>query len=249
MKVIKLCVLTAMMLIAGLTTVMAQNGDEIIQKHIDAIGGFDNWAKINSMKLSGSMNVQGMDISMTQTVVNEKGMRMDISIMGMNCYTIITPKEGWVYMPIQPGMDKVTPMSADDLKASQDKLNVKNIQLVDKSKMAKSEYIGKDTVNSVICYKVKVTDKEGNIQKAFFDTATYFMVRTEYNIGNAESNIKVLNEEQELGVNFSNFQKIPEGVTIPMTWGSPQGDIAFKSIEINKIYEESIFKPAAEVKK
>jgi len=241
MNIKKLCAFAAILFLTGITTVKAQNGDDIIQKHIDAVGGSDNWGKVNTMKLSGAMNVQGMDISMTQTVVNDKGMRMDISAMGINGYTIITPTEGWIYMPFQ-GMDKVTPLPADELQSSKEKMDVKNIQLVDKSKIAKCEYMGNDTINNAGCYKVMVTDKQGNSQIAFFDATNYYLVRT-------VNKIKMQNEEQELAVNFSNFQKLPEGITVPMTWGTEQGDINFKSIEINKPYSDSLFKPDVEVKK
>ena len=234
--------LIVVLTVVAMPRVSAQGAYEIIQSHIDAVGGSDNWAKIKSMKMTGTLSVMGMDVSMTQTVVNEKGMRMDISALGMSGYTIITPKEGWIYMPFQPGLDKVTPIPAEELKTSQDKINIKAVQLVDKSKIVKADYLGRDTVNNISCYKVKVTDNDSNVQTAFFDAATYYLVRT-------ESKVKVQGEDQEVGVNFSHFQKLPEGVTIAMVWGSPQGDVTFSSIELNKPYDENIFKPETAVKK
>ncbi len=243
MRPIKICLLAATMLVAGITTVKAQNGDEIIDKHIKAMGGTENWNKVQSMKLTGSMNAGGMEIGMTQTIVTNKGMRMDMSVMGQNCYTIVTPTEGWMYMPIQ-GSDKVIPLPADKVKLSQDKLNIKNGQLVDKSLISKSEYIGMDSVNSVSCYKVKVTDKDGNTQTAFFDASTYYLLRSELTM-----KIPGQDEEQEVGANFSNFQKQKEGIVYPMTVGTPQGDLVFKTIELNKPVDDGIFKPTTPDKK
>ena len=238
MKAIKLSILAAMMLTAGISTVKAQTADEIIQKHIDAIGGTENWNKIKSMKKVGSMSMQGMEIGFTQTVVNDKGQRMDISVMGQNGYVIVTKKEGWMYMPFQPGMDKVTPMPAEQVKSAQSQMNVKFGLLVDKSEVAKAEFVGKDTVNNINCLKVKITDKEGNEQTAFFDAATYYIVHS-------ERKMKIQDEEQEIAVNFSNFQKQPEGIVIPMTVTAPmgQGDITFKSVEINKPVDDKTFVP------
>ena len=244
MKAIKLTILAATMFIAGTTVGRAQTADEIIQKHIDAIGGTANWDKIKSMKKVGSMSAQGMDIGFTQTVVNDKGMRMDISVMGQNGYVIITPKEGWMYMPFEPGMDKVTPIPAEQMKSSLPQLNVKSEQLLDKSSITKAEYVGKDTVNNISCLKVKITDKDGNEQTAFFDAATYYLVHS-------ERKMKIQDEEQEVAINFSNFQKQPEGIVIPMTVTAPmgQGDITFKSVEINKTIDDSVSKPGADDKK
>lgn len=228
-----------MLLVAGAANLKGQTGDELIRKHIDAIGGYKNWEKITSMRMIGALTVQGTDIAITQTIVNEKSMRMDISVMGMNGYTIITPTAGWVYLPFQPGMDKVKPIPPNELKASQDKMNLKYMQLVDKSQIAKAEFSGMDSVNSVSCYKVKITDKDGNVQTTFFDAATYYLVRT-------SGIVKTEGIEQEVGVNFSNFQKLPEGITMAMTWSSPEGDFNFKSIEVNKTYADSLFRPSAE---
>ena len=154
------------------------------------------------MKLTGSASANGMEIGMTQTIVNDKGMRMDMTIMGTTGYTIITPDAGWSYMPIQPGA-KVTPLPPDMIKMYKGKLKIKSNLLVDKSTIAKAEYMGKDTVNTISCYKVKVTDKDGNVQMAFFDAATYYMVHSELKV-------KVQDEEQEMAMNYSNFQKQPK---------------------------------------
>ncbi len=239
MKAIKLSILSGLMLTASLTTVKAQTADEIIQKHIDAIGGTEKWNKITSMKKIGSMSIQGMDIGYTSTVVNDKGMRTDISAMGMNGYVIVTPKEGWMYMPMQ-GMDKVTPMPPEQLKVLADKMNTKAAMLADKSGITKSEYVGKDTITNIPCFKVKMTDKDGNVQTNFFDVSTYYLVRT-------EATVKTPDGEQEMAMSFSDFRKQPEGIVIPMTMTSPMGvgDITVKSVEINKPVSDDIFKPSA----
>ncbi len=229
---------TGLLLAAGMTSAMAQNGDEIISKHIDAIGGEANWAKITSMKMVGTMKVQGMELGMTQTTVHNKAMRTDISVMGSEGYMIATTTEGWMYMPMQ-GVSKATPIPAEQLKMMKDKLSVRANMLADKSTIAKAELLGKDTVNKVPCYKVKVTDKDGNMQTAYFDASTYYMVRVEAKASPDAG-------DQEVNIDFSNFQKTPEGVVLAMTMGSPQGDITFKTVELNKPIDEKIFKPTQE---
>ena len=110
--------------------------------------------------------------------------------------------------------------------------------------MSKAEYIGKDTINNVACLKLKITDKDGNEQTDYFDANTYYIIRT-------ETKVKVKDDEQEVTANFSDFQKQPEGVVIAMTVSSPmgQGDINFKSIEINKPVDDNMFKPSPADKK
>jgi hypothetical protein len=239
MNKLRSTLLAAALVLAGAATGIAQTADEILQKHIDAVGGAANWNKITTMKMIGTMNNNGMEIGFTKTVVNDKGIRQDISAMGTNSYIIITPTEGWMFLP---GMDKVTAMPAEQLKMSKTLLNVKTEQLVNKADIGKIELVGRDTVNKVPCYKLKITSKEGNEVTAFFDAATYYMVRNE-----AKANVQ--NEEQLIAVNYSNFKKQPEGITIPMTVSTPMGvDVTFKSVEINKPVNENIFKPAEDKK-
>ena len=95
---------------------------------------------------------------------------------------------------------------------------------------------GTDTINSVPCYKVKITSKEGSESVCYFDSKTYYLVKQDVKA-------KVQDEEQEMSLTFSNFKKQPEGIIIPMTYGTPQGDITFKTVEINKKIDEKLFTP------
>jgi len=231
--------LAAMLLLSATANIaVAQTGDEIIAKHIDAIGGEKNWNNVKSMKMVGSTSIQGMEVNMDITVVDQKAMRTNMSIMGMEGYIIMTEKEGWMYMPFQPGMDKVTPMPEEQVKKAKGNFSIKNTVLADRTKIAKATYSGKDTLDGVACHKVLVADKEGNEQTAYFDAGTYYMVR-------AERKVKQKDEEQEVSISYSNFQKQPEGVVVAMTQSNPMmgGDITFKKIEINKPIADGYFKP------
>ena len=214
----------------------AQTADEILQKHIDAIGG-KAWDKVNTLKLVGSMNSSGFELGMTQTTVVNKGTRIDISAMGQNGYIIMTPTEGWTFMPFA-GQTKPEKSSEEQVKQTADQINVKNTYLADKSFVVKAELDGMDTIENVNCYKLKITGKDGNERICYIEEKTYNMVR-------AEAKAKVGDEEQEAAVTFGNFKKLPEGITIPMTMGTQQGDLVFKTAEINKPVDEKIFKPTA----
>src|SRR5580704_5992470 len=92
---IKQYLLAAVILTSCLATVQAQTADDILDKHQKAIGGVDNWDKIKTVKMVGTMSQQGMDIDITQTLVMGKAMRVDISMMGMSGFQIVTDKAGW----------------------------------------------------------------------------------------------------------------------------------------------------------
>jgi hypothetical protein len=218
----------------SISAVRAENADEIITKHISAIGGADAWKKINSVKFEGTMTVQGSEITIKGTILNKKGMRIDISMMGMSGYNILTPTGGWTYMPFA-GQQKPEALTADNIKEGIDELDAQN-ELVDyKAKGHTAEFLGKEDVEGTECYKVKLTLKNGKVKTLFFDPASYYMIRS---VEKSKAN----GQETEGIQSFSNFKKLPEGIVVPMSIVRDIGEVSVKKYEINPTIDESIFK-------
>ena len=225
----------------SLAAVKAQTADEIINKHVQAIGGTENWKKVNSVVQTGSMTVQGMELNITMTVLNSKGSRQDINAMGMNNYIIITPTEGWRFFPVQ-GQQAPEAMTADDVKESQDGLDAQGVLVDYKAKGHAVELLGKEDVDGTDCFKLKITHKGGKTDTYFIDASTYYLVKS-------VSVMKANGQEAELSTSYSNYQKLPEGIVVPMSMNIPLGpgfnvDLTISKVEINKAVDESIFKPA-----
>jgi hypothetical protein len=236
MKSIRYSVVAAAMLLGSFVTVKGQSADEIIQKHITAIGGADNWKKVKSVKMSGSMNAQGTELPVTVTIMPGKAERVDFTMNGMANYQILTTKEGWSYFPIG-GQQKPEAMTAEDVKESQDELDLQ--PLVDyKAKGCTATFLGKDDFEGTECYKLKVTYKSGKEETMFFDASNYYHIRS-------VAKMKANGQEMEQVSTYSNFQKLPEGIVFPMSMDQGQGQMQVKTVEINKPVDESIFKPAS----
>ena len=71
----KLIRTSAIAIVAMLVSVFtfAQTAEEIVAKHIEAIGGAAAWKKVNSLYYEGKMTVQGAEINVTLTALNGKG--------------------------------------------------------------------------------------------------------------------------------------------------------------------------------
>jgi len=152
--------LFSLLVTATAFSVNAQTAEEIVAKHIDAIGGAEAWKKVNSVKMEGTMQVQGAELAVTITVLNGKGARQDLSIMGMTGYQIVTPTEGWNYMPFQ-GQTTPEAMTAEDLAESQDDLDAQGNLIDYAAKGHTVELMGKDDVDGTECFKLKITKKGG----------------------------------------------------------------------------------------
>jgi hypothetical protein len=214
----------------------AQTADEIVNKHIEAIGGTDAWKKVNSMVTTGTLKMQGAEIPISLTVLNGKGSRQDITVMGMPGYQIVTPTQGWKFMPFQ-GQKEVEPITADDLKEAQDELDVQGSLVDYKTKGHTVELLGTDDVDGVDAFKLKETLKSGKTQTIFIDPKTYYIIRV-------ISKQKANGNEVDVTTNVSNYQKLPEGIMVPLSIGLPFGEMVISKVEINKPIDENIFKPS-----
>lgn len=228
--------ITAIAIACSSLSSIAQTTDEIVAKHIEAIGGKDNWSKIKSMRTEGIIKAQGAEIKITNTQIDKKANRTDIEVMGMKGYSILTKTEGWNFMPFQ-GQTKPEPITADELKMGQDELNIQDEFLTYTVLGKKIENLGKDEVDGTECFKIKLIDKEGIESTYFIDQSNYFTIK-EIN------KVKVNGQEMENTTTYSNYKKTDTGVFIAMSIGSDYGDLEISKIDINPNIDESIFKLA-----
>ncbi|MBI2722556.1 MAG: hypothetical protein HYX39_10315 [Bacteroidetes bacterium] len=213
----------------------AQTADEIVAKHIEAVGGKENWKKVKSLKMECVMKAQGAEIKTTIVQVNNKAMRQDIALMGMNGWSILTNTEGWSFMPFS-GQTKAEPLTADDVKNAQDGLEIQDEFIAYLEHGKKLEYLGKDDVDGTDCFKLKLIDKNAKETTYFLDADSYYVIKE-------TQKIKANGKEMEETSTFSNYKKLPEGIVYPMNVGSGFGDAEVTKIEINPVIDESIFKP------
>ncbi len=217
------------------STLFSQNLDEVVKKHIEAIGGKDNWAKVKSLKMESSLKANGADIKITIFQVDKTAMRQNIALMGMEGYSIVTTKEGWSYMPFQ-GQTKPEAMTADDVKKSQDGLNLQDDFITYKELGKKIELIGKDDVDGTECFKIKIIDKDATETTYYIDPSNYYLIKE-------TTKMTTNGKEVENSTNFSNFKKLPEGIVFPYTISGPWGATELTSLTINPTINESLFKP------
>jgi hypothetical protein len=214
----------------------AQTAEEIVAKHITAIGGADNWKKINNMRQEATLSVQGMDIPVVITALHNKATKQEYTVMGMTGYSIITSEGGWNFNPMQ-GQTKPEPITQDELKYGKDNLDLQGDFVDYKAKGHAIQLMDKEDIEGVECLKVKLTRKSGNESIFFFDPKTYYIVRT-------SSKMSANGQEVESVVNMSNYQKLPEGIVIAYTIESTAvpAPITVTKVIVNGKIDEAVFK-------
>lgn len=214
----------------------SQTVDEIVNKHIEAIGGREKWEKIKTLRTESMMKAQGAEIRFVTVMVDRKASRSDISVMGMTGFNIISNTEGWNYSPWQ-GHSKSEAMTPDDVKNSQDELYIQDEFLTYKELGKTIDYYGMDDIDGTECFKIKMTSKDEKETTFYIDPANYLIIKK---TNKMQSN----GQEIENSNFYSDYKKLDEGVVFAMSSSNGWNEVQTTKIEINPKVDESIFKPS-----
>ena len=224
----------ALAAIMSVQTSKAQTADEVIDKYVAAMGGREKLLALKLEKMTGSLNVQGMDVGITITAFNVVGTRTDISVPGMGKgFQIMNTTKGWNFMPFQ-GQATPAEFTADQVKASQSQLDIHGPLLNYKGKGSQVELAGQEKVDGKDAYKIKLTNKAGKVITYFIDATTFYRVKS---IGKTQTP----EGETDAETSYSDFKKTADGYTFPFSQTNARGTIMFTQIEVNKPVDEKIF--------
>ncbi|MBK9483884.1 MAG: hypothetical protein IPO01_01285 [Chitinophagaceae bacterium] len=208
----------------------AQTVDDIAKLNMDAMGGAEKIASLKTLKMEGTLNTQGVDVSITSTTAHLKGIRVDIEVMGTSNYQVANTTEGWVYMPVM-GMSTAQKMDDDQFKAAQNQMDLQGFFLNYKEKGTIIELAGKD----VDAYKLNITYKNGIKKTVFIDVKTNRIIKS---LGKT----KINGEDTETETTMSDYKQNADGYWFPYSVSTIQGTTIYDKISTNVTVDEGVFK-------
>lgn len=231
MKPLRVALLAVAGMLAGIL-VQAQTVDEVINKHIEALGGKDKLNSIKSIYTEFTMDVQGNQANGMSYLVNGKGYRYDIDFGGQKIIQVITDKGGWMVNPFM-GSTSAMPMPEAQAKAGVTELYPGGPLLNYADKGFKVELMDKENG----AHKIKLTTKEGAEFIYTIDPQTYYITKT-------VSRMNIDGQDIETTAVFSDFKK-DEGFVSPYSveLTMPQGyfTISTSKVELNKDIDMKLF--------
>ncbi|MVM35194.1 DUF4292 domain-containing protein [Spirosoma sp. HMF4905] len=229
--------------VAALVSVSAyaQTVDEIVDKHVAALGGLDKLKGINTLIVERSLSVQGMEIPSKTTMVVNKALRTESSVMGNSMIQVVDNggETGWMLRPtMMQGTGEPEDMPADQIKQQKGQLDPFGPLVNYKEKGNKVELVGKEKVDKKDAYHLKVTTKDGQTVDEYIDATTYMMTK-----------VKSTMNGQDAEISFSDYKAI-DGVQFPNTMeiaNAQMGAITMSTtkITVNPKVDESVFKKPA----
>jgi hypothetical protein len=219
--------------IAAVFTVNAQTADEVIAKYITAIGGADKWSKVQSIKVEGQIEVQGIAIPYTMQAVQMKGARVDAEFQGSKIIDITTPTKGWSQNPFM-GKQSLAPITDDELKQKVDDLDIQDAFIDYKTKGSTIESLGKDEEDGNEYFKIKMTTKNGNEKTYFFDTKTNLIYKV-------ESITKQQGQEVKSALKYLDYKTLDFGIKMAFKQDMGQMMMVTTKVTVNPTVDMSIF--------
>lgn len=219
--------------------VQAQTADEIINKHLEAIGGKEKIASLKSLVVESEMDIMGTPAPTVTTTLYKKGYISEVNYNGqkiINCVT--SDKGGWTVNPLA-GVVTAEPMPADQVKSGQVQLEPGGSLYNYAANGFTAELAGQEEVNGKKAYKIVLTGKDGTSFTHFVDPTSYFIVRT-------VAKMTIGGNPIEQSVNFSDYKKTDFGMLVPNSFSIelPNGMVltsTVKKVEVNKEIDPKIF--------
>jgi hypothetical protein len=261
-RTVLLCSILSML--AFTPQLKAQTVDEIIAKHLQAVGGKEKLASIKTLYIEATAVTQnGMEISTKTWKVKDKLYRQEISFGMGNVVMIVTPTKGWASNPRSGGEFK--PIPDEQLKMMQYQLEPGGPFVDYAAKGGKLELVGKDTVGGKECYKVKLTPGNGPEVTYSIDEQSFYVLRESRKGGGMMGGGGGGNGgggnpsgdgrggggrrpgDGTMSIEFTDYQKTADGFVFPNTliMGGFGAKSSVEKVEVNKpVDEAALSKPS-----
>lgn len=187
--------------------VFAQTANDIINKNIEAMGGKDKLLKLTSVYEEMTTSVMGQEIPGKIWIINDKGMRTEMTVMGQKMITVVTKDTGWMVNPMM-GSSTPQPLPSQQLKQSIARLDLRGQFMNYVNKGYTATLLGKEAVNGKDAYKIKLV-------KSSEPTIIFFIDASSYLITKVSTDVDANGTTMTANVLMSEYKKTPEGYAFP----------------------------------
>ena len=216
----------------------AQKVDEVIQKYAKAMGGLSAFNAVKTVRMIGTVKVQGMELPITVQIINGKAVRTDVDAMGQSVIKSYKDGKGWKIDPFS-GAPTATDMTHDELIEAKGQSMIAS-QLMDyKARGHKVELQGQEDVDGIKAHKIKLTNKDDS------KVTTYFISVADNTLVKSVNTRDMQGQQIEVH-NYASDIKEYGGIKFPMTrtqkvQGQVLQEIKMTLVELNVAIDEKVF--------
>jgi outer membrane lipoprotein-sorting protein len=212
---------------------------------LESRGGLDKIKAVDSARFTGTMSLgPDMEAPFVWIWMRPNKLRVEFTVRGQTGVQVFDGESGWTLMPFM-GITDPLPMGEDEVGVIEEQSDLDGPLVDSEKKGYVVEYVGEDEVAGTPAYKIKVTNKHGDISYVYFDAEDYLEIKQE-----GERTLR--GEEIEFEVTKGDYKRV-DGLmfahsVVNKPKGAPEGQtITFEKIELNVDASDSDFAmPAVE---
>lgn len=226
----------------------AQTVDEVIAKNIQARGSLNKIKAIQTVRTTSKFSQDSFHAVYVQENKRQDKVREKLIVQGLAQTQAYDGKTGWQVDPFR-GRKDAELMSVDDTKTLVVDADIEGLLVDYKEKGHKAELVGRDSVEGTDCFKIKLTEKNGDIRYYFLDADSYLELKI-------ETQSSVRGEVQYTETWLGDYEQVngvyfPFAIEINEVGSDSRQKFMIEKIEVNVPLDDTIFSmPAgnAEVK-
>ena len=217
----------------------AQTVDEIVAKNLQAKGGAEKWKSVSSVKMTGKISMQGMDLPMTVYAKRPNHMRQEIAMQDKLVIQAFDGTTAWLVNPMM-GSEVAQELPGPTAEMMKNSADFDGALIDYKSKGHTIEFVGKEKIDATEVYHLKVTMKNGHVQHYYLDAKSGIELKTMADVDFGTGT------KQALETEMSNYQQV-NGIMIPHTVkqmmnGKPVVQMTIDKVEFNSTIDDALFK-------
>jgi len=166
--------------VAGwVTNANAQSLDEVLAKHVEALGGLENLESIHSVRMSGHVTASdGREALVVREVLRPGRVRTEFTYQGVTGVYAFDGEQGWQVSPFDGSLEPEL-MGEEQAHQTADQADIEG-PLVDwKAKGHQVSLSGKKSLDGREVYELEVTLRSGRVLRQYLDAQSFLLIRTE----------------------------------------------------------------------
>jgi len=216
----------------------AQTVDQVIEKYTAAMGGMAAFNDIKTLKMTGTVSVQGMDLPITILIINGRAVRSDVTVEGMSITNSYKDGKGWKINPLA-GITTATEVTGAELAALKAQATLASSLMDYKARGHQVELQGQEDVEGIKCNKIKLTSKDDG------KVTTYYISVADNVIIKSVTSQQMMGEDHDIETFYSNIKEF-KGAKFALTRsqkieGQSFQDITFSQVEVNTAIDDKAF--------
>ena len=231
-----------LVLAASAARAQAPPVDEIVAKNLAARGGLDKLRSLQTMKMTGTINVQGMDMPLTVMTKRPNLLFQEMTMQGQRMVSAFDGAKVWAINPmLGPGPRELTGTQADMIR---DQASFDGPLVSYKDRGDTLEMAGSADLGGAKAWKLKLTRKLGGRTMFIYvdaDTGLEKQWSTTVDQGGMTIDVDTV---------MLDYQPTPEGVLVArsmrtLVGGQQQGLLKVLTVEYNVPIEDAAFQMPA----